>query len=237
MLGAVTSRVVFVHGAGRAGADAWPGQRANQLGELFFVQRYGFRRGEGLQPTNFDEDQRRVLEAVGGAAHLVAHSYGAIAALMAAQAAPGRIRSVALFEPACYSLARGHPAIEAHVEAAEAALADQTLSDGEFLDRFLRSLGSKPPPGPLSGAAHESARRLRLQRGPWEAALSPAVIASTPTLAVTSGESELSEAVAEALEALGARRVLMPGTGHRPQDHPSANQLLLDFWATTQENR
>lgn len=236
MLGTVTSRVVFVHGAGRAGAAAWPVQRAGRLGQLFFIERYGFRRGEERQPTDFDEDQRRVLEEVGGEAHLVAHSYGAIAALMAAQAAPDRIRSVTLFEPACFSLARGHPAIEAHVDAAGGALADPALSDEEFLDRFLRSLGSKPPPGPLSAAARESARRLRLQRGPWEAVLNPAIIASKPTLVVTSGESELSEAVAAAMAALGAQRVLVPGTGHRPQDDPSANQLLLDFWATSELN-
>jgi pimeloyl-ACP methyl ester carboxylesterase len=228
----MSERVVFVHGAGRSGADAWPAQRSEpDLGDLVFLVRFGFGDGEDGQPTDFDDDRRRVVDALADGAHLVAHSYGAVAALMAAGSAPDRVRSVVLFEPACFSLARGRAAVEAHISEMSAALSDSTLTDEEFLSAFVRSVGGEPPPGPLSGAALDSARRLRVQRGPWEADLDRAVISAVPTLVVTSGESDLSEATAAALEGLGADRVVMPGTGHRPQDDPSANAVMRRFWA------
>jgi pimeloyl-ACP methyl ester carboxylesterase len=155
--------VVFVHGAGRAGAEAWPIQRsARDLGERVFVVRFGFGPNEDGQRTDFEEDRRRVIDAIADGAHLVAHSYGALAALMAAESALSRVRSIALFEPACFSLARGRAAIEAHVAAMSAALADDSLSDEEFLAAFVRSVGSEPPAGSLSDEARDSARRLRV---------------------------------------------------------------------------
>lgn len=227
----VSARVVFVHGAGRAGASAWPVQQAlDGVVDLVFVERIGFAAGERDRPTDFEEDRRLVVEALGGRAHLVGHSYGAIAALMAAETSPDRVRSVVLFEPACLSLARGKAAVEAHVAAMSGALADASLSDEEFFATFLRSVGREPPSNLLSGTALESIRRLRLQQGPWEASLDPATVCQIPTLVVTSGGSPLSEAVADALEALGAGRLVIPGTGHRPQDDPSANRILQRFW-------
>lgn len=226
-------RVVFVHGAGRAGADAWPAQRsAPDLGEKVFVERVGFAPGEDDRRTDFEEDRRRVVAALDGGAHLVAHSYGAVAALMATEMAADRVRSVALFEPACFSLARGRAAVEHHIETMRAALEDEGLSDEEFLAAFYRSVGAGLPPGPLTEGARASARRLRRQRGPWEARLDPAIIGAVPTLVVTSGDSVLTESAAEALESLGAERVVLPGTGHRPQDDPSANTLLRRFWTS-----
>jgi pimeloyl-ACP methyl ester carboxylesterase len=201
------------------------------MGEMVFVTRFGYGPDEDGRPTDFEEDRRRVIEAIGDGADLVGHSYGAMASLMAAESALPRVRSIALFEPACFSLARGQAAIEAHVAAMSAAFADDALSDEEFFAAFLRSVGSQPPAGPLSDAARDSTRRLRVQRGPWEARLDPATISAVRTIVVTGGDSELSEATADALESLGAQRVVMPGTGHRPQDDPSANALLRRFWA------
>ena len=238
MLFAMSRRVVFVHGAGRAGADAWPSQRSgDDLGELVFVTRFGFSPDEDGQATDFAEDRRRVIDAIAEGAHLVAHSYGAVAALMAAGTALERVRSIALFEPACFSLGRGRAPIEAHVAAMSAAFGDDTLSDEQFFATFLRSVGIEPPTGPLSDTARDSVRRLRIQRGPWEARLEPATISAVPTLVVTSGESELSEATADALEHLGAQRAVLPASGHRPQDDPSANELLRRFWESVGSGR
>jgi len=165
-------------------------------------------------------------------AHLVAHSFGAIAALMAAQHAPDLVQSIVLFEPACLSLARGGPAVEAHVRAVEPALHDAALADEDFLRVFFVSLGQAAPSVPLSAADQTTARLLRLQRGPWEAELDPMVISAHPTLVVTSGASPMSEEVARSLTALGADHALAPGTGHRPQDGKEANALLRRFWGT-----
>lgn len=226
-------RVVFVHGAGRGGAAAWPAQHAfGSSAELVFVERLGWGPGEEVLPTDFDEDRRRTVAALGNGAHLVAHSYGAIAALMAAEAVSALVRSLVLFEPACMSLARGRPAVEAHIAAVRAALDDQEMSDDEFMRTFLTSLGAPVPVDPLTEAGRANARRLRRQAGPWRATLDPSVISAQPTLVVTAGESPLSEEIAEALERLGARRAVIGGAGHRPQDTREANDLLQQFWAS-----
>jgi len=102
--------VVFVHGAGGAGVDAWPLQAAAPEAGWHFLPRHP----EG---DDAGRDSRRVVDllASSGGGHLVAHSYGANAALLAAQARPGLVRSLALPEPACLDLARGIPAVEEHV--------------------------------------------------------------------------------------------------------------------------
>lgn len=227
-------RGVFVHGAGRSGVAAWPHQ--HELGDaadLVFVERVGFAAGEEGMQTDFDEDRRRTVEAIGSKAVLVAHSYGAIAALMAAAAVPARVRVIVLFEPACLSLARGRSTVERHIEIMQAALGDQRLSDEAFLDRFLESVGrrSSRPLEALSGPARRDVRRMRSQRGPWEAELDPAIVGTVSTTVVTSGSSELSEEVADALVELGARHVMWSGTGHRPQDDDRANALLTEAFA------
>lgn len=227
-------RGVFVHGAGRSGADAWPRQAAlGDAADLVFVERVGFAPGEEGLSTNFDEDRRRTVEAIGSGAVLVAHSYGAIAALMASEAAPKRVRATVLFEPACLSLARGRTAVEHHVEIMQAALADPTLTDEEFLERFLASVGreASPPAGRLGESARTDVTRMRIQRGPWEADLDPVIVGAVPTTVVTSGSSELSEEVAEAMAELGARHMVWSGTGHRPQDDGRADALLRATFA------
>ena len=70
---------------------------------------------------------------------MVAHSYGANAALLAAQARPDLVRSLALLEPACFDLARGMPAVEEHIAdmgAVFASASDPGLSDPDWFARF-----------------------------------------------------------------------------------------------------
>lgn len=57
------------------------------------------------------EDAQRVLEHLRrcGGGHVVAHSYGANAALLAAQSEPSLVRTVTLLEPACLILPEGSP--------------------------------------------------------------------------------------------------------------------------------
>jgi pimeloyl-ACP methyl ester carboxylesterase len=53
----------------------------------------------------------------------VAHSAGALAALLAAERSAGRVRSLVLFEPAFFALTRGRAAVEEHVSAMAPVLA------------------------------------------------------------------------------------------------------------------
>lgn len=223
---------VFVHGAGRSGAAAWPAQVADvdlRSWSCRFVDltgRYG--------P---DEQRDDVLAAVGTDGHLVAHSAGAVPAMRAAGTAPGAVRSLVLLEPAAFSAARGGPRVEEHVRAVSAVFADAAdprVRDGEFAVRFLTALGA---PGaaiadPGDPALRSMGRRLRRSTPPWEVPLDPAVVAGVPSLVVTGGWSALYEEVGDALAAAGARRVVLSGYGHRVQDHPGFNAVLREHWQT-----
>lgn len=229
----MTPVVVFVHGAGGEGPDAWPRQQAlDGPFELRFVFRAGFAPGEQPQRTDFTEDRERVIRALGQSGHLVAHSYGALAALAAAVSAPNRVLSITLFEPACFSLARGGPEVEAHVAAIQPVFdRAEELTDEGFEMEFLAALGAPRPEATQDPGAKLFARRMRLTRAPWVLAIDPAVIGSHPTLVVTGDWLPLYEEVASVLEGLGARHSVVRGFGHRPQYSEATNSMLLQFWA------
>ena len=221
---------VFVHGSGRSGAAAWPAQVAEvdlRSWSCRFVDltgRYG--------P---DEQRDAVLAAVDRAGHVVAHSAGAVPAMRAAAAAPDAVRSLVLLEPAAFSAARGGPRVEEHVRAVSAVFsdaADPRVRDGEFAVRFLTALGA---PGaaiadPGDPSLRSMGRRLRRSTPPWEVPLAADVVTRVPSLVVTGGWSALYEEVADALATSGARRLVLPGYGHRVQDHPGLNAALLEHW-------
>jgi len=219
--------VVFVHGAGMAGADAWPHQAAAAEPRWFFLPREGV-------CDEADRDARRVLDRlrVVGGAHVVAHSYGANATLLAAQLEPSLVRSLALLEPACFDLARGMPAAEEHIAAMTPVFAvadDPSVSASEFSRRFAAAMGVEQ----LELRDEElKARvsRLRALRPPWDLGLRPADGLSVRTLVVTSGWSPLYEETATSLVALGARHLTLEGAGHRVQDDPRVLPALREHW-------
>ncbi|WP_372594520.1 hypothetical protein [Actinotalea sp.] len=220
--------VIFVPGSGRGGAAAWPEQSSDRWGEgvrpVFL--------GAGVQGVT----AAAVITAMGAAGgHLVAHSSGAVAATLAAAARPGFVRSLVLFEPACFALARGGDEVERHVgqmipvfrEASEAA-----VSDGEFATRFLTALGAKPPfpPEPTLSAMGQ---RVRAVPPPWDHPSDASFIPAVPTLVITGGWNALYDEVAAALVHAGARHVVLPGHEHRPQDHEQASRLLRAHWSAS----
>lgn len=223
-------RVVFVHGSGRSGASAWPVQAAD-------VDLRGRRcRFLDLAGLNEPDEQRdAVVRELGQAAHVVAHADGAVAAMRAAEAAPGVVRSLVLLEPAAFAAARGGPHVEEHVRRVSAVLADAAdprVRDGALAARFLTALGA---PGaaladPGDPALRSMGRRLRRQVPPWQVPVDPRVVARVPTLVVTGGWSPLYEEVAAALVAAGARHEVRPGYGHRVQDDLGLDARLLIHW-------
>jgi len=227
-------RVVFVHGTGRSGALAWPGQAT-----AVDLRRWDCRFPDLAPFDDPDDEVRVVLDALGvledGHGHLVAHSAGAVAALRAAERTPDRVRSLVLLEPAAFSAARGGPHVEEHVRQmgeVVAAAADPRVRDGDVAIRFLTALGA---PGaaiadPADPALRSFGRRIRRRTPPWAVPVDPSVVGRVPTLVVTGGWSALYDEVADALAASGATRLVLPGYGHRPQDHPDANAALQAHW-------
>ena len=222
-----------MYGAGDGGPDGWPVQTAASP-DACFLDRLA---PTGADPVPYDDperDAKRIVEALGTAGHLVAHSGGAVPALLAAAQAPDAVRSLTLFEPACLGLARGRPGVEEMVAAMGAVFdrrADPELPDGEFTHDFLQAMGV-PGTDPADPEYAVVGARLRLSTPPWETPLSLEVVSRVPTLVVTGGWSAAFDEVAEVLVAAGASRVVVPGTGHGPQFHPDGQAAMAEFQAT-----
>lgn len=220
----MASTIVFIHGSGRSGAANWPHQR-ERFADAVFLTMPGYG-DEDPAPTNMDAWLERVL-SVEGDLDLVAHSYGGVAAILAAGQAPERIRSLTLFEPAAYSLGRGRPHVEAMIERMTPVV-DQApfLGAAEYQDRFLTALtGSRPRPAVSDTLAAE---RDRLLAPPWSFELPVAAVSVVPTLVVTGNWNAEYEEIAQAIEEAGARHTRLVGYGHRVQDHPDANALIFE---------
>jgi len=220
--------VVFVHGSGRAGADAWPHQADVAEPGWQFLTREGV-----ADDARRDADRVLDLLRAGGGGHVVAHSYGANAAVLAAQLEPAAVRSLVLLEPACFDLARGRAGVEEHVAALTPVFAvadDASVSDREFSRLFAEGTGTEPPDVPEE-QLREMVGRLRALQPPWGVGLRTERALTVRTLVVTGGWSPLYEETAEALVALGARHVTLEGVGHRVQDHARACDVLRQHWA------
>ncbi len=214
---------VFVPGSGPAGAQAWPVQAADPE-----LDRFGCVFATG-GPGAFEE-LVALLADEGG--HVVAHSAGAVPALRAAAARPGLVRSLVLCEPAAFAAARGGPLVEEHVAEMSAVFAladDPSVDDVAFAAAFLERLGGTPP-DPADPETAAFGRRVRAAPPPWSEPLDGAVVGRVPTLVLTGGWNDLYDEVADALCAAGARRAVLTGHGHRPQDHPDADALILEHW-------
>lgn len=221
--------VVFVHGAGKAGVDAWPRQAEVAGAEWHFLPRVGVADDAG-------RDADRVLDwlRARGGGHVVAHSYGANAAWLAAQLDPVLVLSLSLLEPACFDLARGKPAVEEHVAAMTPVFAvadDPSVTARDFSRRFADGMGTEPPDLPDDQLA-VVVTRLRALRPPWGLGLEPLPHLASRTLVVTGGWSALYEETAESLAACGARHLMLDDAGHRVQDAPGATRALQAHWVS-----
>lgn len=228
-------RLVFAHGAGRAGVDAWPEQAA-LAGEAVFVTFPGY----GAEPpaaTDINSWVDRLLTASADPVHLIAHSYGAIPAAMAAERRPGWCRSMVLFEPALYALARGSASVERHIERLTPVMTEAgSLDAAAFWRRWMTALtGTQPEPAGTT-AQLAAAERFRLLAPPWSFQVPTAVFALVPTLVVTAGWNQEFEEIAQALARFGAEHRLLPGKGHRLVDDSAATRLISD-WATAHDSR
>lgn len=194
--------VVFVPGAGRDGVGTWPGQSPAAL-------------GGGVHATFLTHDELAdpmlgAVRTLGDAgAHVVAHSAGAVAATLAAAARPDLVRSLVLFEPACFALTRGGLHVERHIAAMSPVFAmadDASVSDGQFGARFLAALGV-PTPLPPEPVLTAMGQRMRTVPAPWSYGQDAAFMPAVRALVVLSGHE------------------------HRPQDHEAATQMLLRHWS------
>lgn len=217
-------RTVFIHGRGRSGPRAWPLVVEQGGPDDVFLERVG----PDDQP---ERDAERIIDTLGGRGHVVGHSYGAVTAMLAAQRRPDLLRSLVLLEPACFDLARGARHVEKHISAMAPvfALADDPGVDGrEFLTRFAAGMGEAPPDLD-SGTCEAVAARMRGTPAPWEVSLRTDTPGLVPTLVITGDTRAMYTEVARALEAKGATHLVLPGSGHRPQDSEEGLAAIRRF--------
>ncbi len=211
---------VFVHGTGRSGKEAWPLQ--SERDAVF------------LDLTTTSTMAEKVAAVVAATqqdgAALVAHSAGAIPALLAVKGGATRVRLLVLLEPALYDVARGEPAVEDHVAAMTRA---RDRADAGDLLGYWQIVRPMMFGGPVDvdrwPEERPTAERLAAVDLPWGYGLDAADIDGVTTVVITGAWNEEYEAIARALARHGARHAQLPGHGHRPQDHPDFG-TLLDRW-------
>jgi pimeloyl-ACP methyl ester carboxylesterase len=229
--------VVLVHGAFATGAEEWAAQQplAKEGFRLLVPDRRGYGESPAARGEDFLRDADDIAEVLGDGAHVVAHSYGGLGAMLAVARRPDATRSLALLEPPAFTVARHDSAVNAMAEELRGVFAAD-LPDREWLMRFLQAVGTHPatlPPGMLDEVT-PLVPLVRHSRKPWEWELPTAEMASAgfPKLVVSGGHSDAFDAICDALaEQINADRVELAGAAHEIQFvGPPINEALLDLW-------
>lgn len=213
---------LYVHGAGRTGADAWP-----------FASRAGARFAD-LSTSASAVEQAAALSRMDVTAPLtvVAHSFGAIPVLFSISASTMHADHLVLLEPALYDLARGDEAVEYHIatmtRARERADNDDLVGYWEIVRPLM--FGGPLDPG-LWEAEEPLARRFSDNEPPWGHSVSAETIEPVPTLVLTGAWNAEYEAIASTLVRHGAIHRQLKGNKHRVQDHPDFELIVKEFIA------
>jgi pimeloyl-ACP methyl ester carboxylesterase len=229
--------VVLVHGSLACGAEEWEAQRP--LAEAGFglrvLDRRGYGGSAGAVGEDFLADADDIAELIGDGAHVVAHSYGGLGAMLAAARRPEATQSLTLVEPAAAALAE-HDEDWRRLVAEVRELWGRDLPDDDWVVRFLKAVGSDPSelPPEMLAAALPLVPLLRQGRPFHEAALPLAELAEAPfpKLVVSGGHHPGFDAMCVDLAArIRGRHAVVEGAGHEIQlvGEP-LNALLLDLW-------
>jgi pimeloyl-ACP methyl ester carboxylesterase len=246
-------RVVCVHGSLSWGEFAFRRQRPlAHSHELVLPDRRGYGATPAGGRVDFDVDAEDVAGLLGDSAHLVGHSYGALAALLVAARRPDAVRTLTIVEPAAFAVARGDAAVEEVIAGLECVYAAAAgLTAAEFGVRFLEAFGYRrgldmPERPKLTPNASRAATATMTERPAWEAEIPLAALGSAPhpTLVVSgrwdnlaSGEHAVGHAAIGAVcdtltRALDARRVTIDGWAHGCQySGKPFNDALQSFWS------
>ncbi len=209
------------------------------------------RRGHGASPdlegpyrTDYAVDADDVVSLLGDGAHLVGHSYGGVAAMLAAAARPDLVRSLCLIQPGSLRVAEDHPVIAEFLTRSRASVGSlpADLTAEAYLRLVTESVGMPaPPPTP---------RRLRVartsmgERPCWDAPVPLEPIASAPweTLVIVgdwAGAPEdyrrlagepLTIAARVVAEKVGAQLLEVPGFYPQVQEPELVNEALTALW-------
>jgi pimeloyl-ACP methyl ester carboxylesterase len=233
--------VLLLHGSTRDdGATAWRAQRPLAARyRLIVPDRRGYGASPGPSWTSWEDHLADAIGLLGGPAHFVGHSYGAVIGLLVATRRPDLLRSLTLIEPPAFGLAADQPDVAALRERLIPVFApDSGLTPEQFSAAFARALGHELQEATeVSPARREQTRNIMREPGPWTAPIDLATIAAArlPALVVSGAWHPGFEAVCDAIAAaVSAERLVLPGAGHSPHrldEGRPLNAALAALWA------
>ena len=184
---------------------------------------------------DFLVDADDIVELMGDGAHLVAHSYGGLGAMIAAARRPDITKSLTLLEAPASVSADAAPAWQALVDEIS-VLWGQDIPDEEWVVRFLTAVGSDPDqfPPEMLALAVPLVPILRQGRPFYDAEVPFGELAAArfPKLVVSGGHSEAFDQMCASLaRRIGAAQAVVEGAGHEIQfTGDPINQALLSVW-------
>lgn len=225
--------VLFIHGTVISGHGTWRAQRPlSARWQVQVLERRGYPPNPAVDREDFGEDAEDVKAPLLAApAHLVAHSYGAVGALLAAADAPGRVRSLTVVEPPVFGPAIGNPEVDAFVRRMDVLFREGPLDAGEFVRVFTRELGMGSLPAELPPEVLRNAPLLRRQRVPWGAEIPLVAVAQAPwpKLVISGGHHAAFDAACRELaDRANASLITLTGRGHSPQQLGEEFNMLLE---------
>lgn len=225
--------VVLVHG-GASPATTWSSlSPLRERWTLVVVHRRGYPPSPPPdERQDFDVDATDLLPLLDGRPHVVAHSYGGLAALIAAARRPKKVRSLTLIEPPVYLLPED-PEVALLKRLGDAVLLDGLDAEPAMLREFLRLAGAPVVgDGPLPQDVARGVRRAHGGRLPGDAELRLDLLrdSGVRALVASGAHAEGLERICDALaEELRARRLVAPGAGHFVAAAPGFAAGLEEF--------
>jgi len=233
--------VVLVHGSGTS-SDVWVQQLSLAARfRLLIPDRRGYGRSPPCAHIDYETDAVDIADLLGGGAHLVGESYGAVVSLVAAGLRPEAVLSLTVIEPPIFGLVRGDPVadgIAARLSRVYATM--RNAEPEEFVAAFNRAVGFEFLPASLDPEARKGVRSIMKERPPFDAQVPFDRLAAAPCakLVVSGGWNEIFEAICNELaRRLGAERAVLRGAGHDVLYTGNLlNELLAAFWEGAAEH-
>lgn len=246
---------IFVHNIFTWGDDEAYGFAAQRplarSCRLLLVDRRGYGRSPDIERSDFETDAADLVEVLQGTgksldnrgAHLVGHGNGGLAAILAAAQRPDLVRSLALIQPAAFSVAADRPVVAAMLaRVKDSPRIPESVTAEQYLRASTEGLGmAMPEPTPQRLRAVATSMR---ERPVWEAHTPVEALRASgvPTLVICGtweGAPDLYRkyagdpliAAAEALaESIDAQLVRVPGYYPHTQQPDQVNRALREFW-------
>ncbi len=243
--------VVLVHGDGPVESSAEPWKEQEELADEFqltFLNRTGFASDPSSGHGSYLDDAKAILDSLADGAHLVGHSGGGLACLLAATECPTALRSLTVIEPGVVSHVRGEPLVERLIARAQRAYEDaKTSSPATYWAEVSSMLGMEVPPDTAFSASQLISLRACMTMKPrfyevqvpldrLSAAACPKLIVSgawdnAPASLKTEVGSSFALICDVLARAIGGNRCTIRGASHSPQwENPRRfNEVLRAF--------